>query len=57
MTASTIIARHAPSPSSPAQVRAAERLWGSDGAGTAEHKLLPFHQYRINRITEQTRRD
>jgi hypothetical protein len=39
MTASAIIARRAPAPSSPAQVRAAQRLRGSDAAAAAEHKL------------------
>ena len=52
MTALAIVTRRGPAPSSPPQVRAAERLRGSDGVARPSANGLPFHQCRINRTPE-----
>ena len=43
MTATAMIVRSAPRPSSPAQKRAAQRLWGIDGTARP-HRWLPCRQ-------------
>jgi hypothetical protein len=53
MMTQIIVARCAPTPSSPAQVRAAPRLRGSDGAGATEPRSPPFHQCRLANLTEE----
>jgi hypothetical protein len=46
-----MMARYAPTPSSPAQVRAAGRLRGSDGATRPSQKRPPFHQSTLANLT------
>ena len=51
MMAQIMIAQYAPTPSSPAQVRAAPRLRGSDGAVATEQRSPPCHQCRFANLT------
>ena len=53
MMAQIMIAQYAPTPSSPAQVRAAPRLRGSDGVVATEQRSPPFHQCSFVNLVEE----